>query len=79
MPAIARFVRDMARSNISDQNGSLVLDIKEADALGEYRFGHKLGKFVFCRNCGVFVAVLFETDGRMFGCGKFSLHWGKRY
>ena len=44
---------------ISDQNGSLVLDIKEADALGEYRFGHKLGKFVFCRNCGVFVAVLF--------------------
>ena len=52
---------------ISDQNGSLVLDIKEADALGEYRFGDKLGKFVFCRNCGVLVAVLFETDGRMFG------------
>ncbi len=51
---------------ISDPNGGLVIDVKEAKALGEYRFGHGLAKFLFCRNCGVFVAVLFETDGRVF-------------
>jgi hypothetical protein len=52
---------------ISDPNGSLVLDVKEAGALGEYQFGHKLAKFLFCRHCGVFVAVLFKTQDRIFG------------
>jgi hypothetical protein len=52
---------------ISDQNGSLELNIKQADALGEYRFGHNLAKFLFCRHCGVFVAALFETGDRIFG------------
>lgn len=51
---------------ISDPNGSLVIDVKESNALGEYRFGHGLAKFLFCRNCGVFVAVLFETEDRLF-------------
>ena len=52
---------------ISDPDGSLVLDIKEAAALGEYQFGHKLAKFIFCRNCGVYVAILFKTEGQIFG------------
>jgi hypothetical protein len=52
---------------ISDRNGSLVVNIKETDALGEHRFGHNLAKFLFCQYCGTFVAVLFETDGRIFG------------
>jgi len=51
---------------ISDPNGSLVLEVKEANALGEYRFGHELAKCLFCRHCGVFVAVLFETGDRTF-------------
>src|SRR5262245_46468838 len=52
---------------ISDPNGSLVVDVKEATALGEYQFAHKLATFLFCRNCGVLVAVLFKTDGQIFG------------
>jgi hypothetical protein len=52
---------------ISDPNGRLVVEIKEANALGEYQFGHKLAKFLFCRHCGVLVAVLFKTEDRIFG------------
>jgi hypothetical protein len=52
---------------ISDPDGSLVLDVKEATALGEYQFRHKLATFLFCRNCGVVVAVLFKTEDRIFG------------
>jgi len=52
---------------ISDRNGSLVVNVKEADALGEHRFGHELAKFLFCKSCGTFVVVLFEADGRTFG------------
>ena len=52
---------------ISDPNGSLVLDVKEPNALGEYQFGHELANFLYCRHCGVFVAVLFESGDRTFG------------
>lgn len=61
------FCRKHGALYVSDPNGSLVIDIKQTNALGEYRFGHGLAKFLFCRHCGVFVAVLFETQGRILG------------
>ncbi len=61
------FCQKHGASFISDPNGGLVIDVNDGNALGEYRFGHGLAKFVFCRHCGVFVAVLFETEGRTFG------------
>jgi hypothetical protein len=60
------FCQRHGASFISDPNGGLVIDVKDANALGEYRFGHGLAKFLLCRNCGVFVAVLFEIDDRTF-------------
>jgi hypothetical protein len=60
------FCQRHGASYISDPNGSLRLEVEKADALGTYRLGHGLAQFVFCRHCGVLVAVLFETEGRRF-------------
>lgn len=60
------FCQKHGASFISDPNGRLLIDVKESNALGEYRFGHGLAKFLFCRNCAVFVAVLFQSEGLTF-------------
>jgi hypothetical protein len=51
---------------ISDPEGSLVIESREADAIGRYMFGDGLAKFLLCTHCGVLVAVLFESEGRTF-------------
>ena len=60
------FCQRHGASYISDPNGSLRLEIDQVGALGTYRQGHGLAQFVFCLQCGVLVAVLFETEGKRF-------------
>ena len=47
---------------VSDPEGELVVTASDADALGRYRQGSGSAEFLFCRHCGVLVAVVFATD-----------------
>jgi hypothetical protein len=51
---------------ISDPEGSLLIEARQADALARYSFGHGLARFLLCAQCGVLVAVLFENEGRTY-------------
>lgn len=49
---------------LSDAAGSLAIEWREAP--GRYRHGSRNAEFLFCRQCGVLVAVTYEADGRTF-------------
>ncbi|WP_435608779.1 GFA family protein [Pseudomonas knackmussii] len=49
---------------ISDAGGSLAIEWREEP--GRYRHGSRNAEFLFCRQCGVLVAVTYEADGRTF-------------
>ena len=52
---------------VSDPEGKLSLLESSDGALGEYRQGSNTARFIFCRRCGVLVAVVFEQMSRVFG------------
>lgn len=43
---------------ISDPQGSIEIRVHDQTLLGRYRFGLALADFLFCRQCGVFMAAL---------------------
>ena len=51
---------------VSDPQGSLVIRIKDQHLSGRYRQGSGQAEFLFCRNCGVLVSVIYRNDGRLF-------------
>ena len=52
---------------VSDPEGELVVTASDAGALGRYRQGSESAEFLFCRHCGVLLAVVFATDEGMHG------------
>jgi hypothetical protein len=52
---------------VSDPDGSLLIEAESGDRVGRYRQGSKTADFVFCRGCGILVAVTFERDGSTLG------------
>lgn len=56
------FCRKHATRALSDNAGHIHLQIKDGGQLGRYRFGLKLGDYVFCKSCGVYVSAYME-DG----------------
>ena len=56
------FCRKHGAAWVSDPDGELCITELDADALGEYRQGAELARFLLCRNCGVLVAVMFEQE-----------------
>jgi len=52
---------------ISDPDGELVVTAADAEALGRYRQGSESAEFLFCRHCGVLVAVVFATGNGLRG------------
>jgi hypothetical protein len=52
---------------VSDPDGRLLIEVEDRDRLGRYRQGSKTADFVFCRGCGILVAVMFERDGSTLG------------
>ena len=56
----------MPRRN-SGPDGELVVTASGADALGRYRQGIESAEFLFCRHCGVLLAVVFASDEGMRG------------
>ena len=56
------FCRKHPTRALSDNAGHIALRVKDAGALGRYRFGLKVGDYVFCKNCAVYVSAYME-DG----------------
>lgn len=61
------FCQAHAAAWVSDPDGELVVTASDADALDRYRQGSESAEFLFCRHCGVLVAVVFATDDGMRG------------
>lgn len=58
------FCQKHGAAYISDAAGSLTIEWREEP--GRYRHGSRSAEFLFCRQCGVLVAVTHEADGRLF-------------
>ena len=61
------FCQAHAAAWVSDPDGELVVTASGADALGRYRQGSESAEFLFCRHCGVLLAVVFASDEGMRG------------
>lgn len=53
--------------HVSDPAGRLMIEVGPVAALGRYQQGSDSADFLFCRDCGVLVAVVFEGDAGMLG------------
>jgi hypothetical protein len=62
-----RFCRSHDAATTSDPAGRLALQVREADALGRYRFGLKTADFLLCRHCGVYLGAQVRTCQGAFG------------
>jgi hypothetical protein len=51
----------------SDPAGLLVVAVRQPEQLQRYRFALGITDFLVCRTCGVYVAAVMETDGRVLG------------
>jgi hypothetical protein len=61
------FCQAHAAAWVSDPDGELVITAADAGALGRYRQGSESAEFLFCRHCGVLLAVVSATDEGMRG------------
>ena len=62
-----RFCRAHDALSTSDPTGSLEFTANDPDLLNRYRFGLRTADFLLCRECGVYVGALIETDQGQFG------------
>lgn len=60
------FCRKHNASYVSDPNGSLRYHVKHPNSLGKYRQGSETADFLFCRDCGVLVGVLYQEQERLY-------------
>ena len=60
------FCRKHGAGFISDVHGSLLIKTKDESQLGKYQQGNCVADFLFCKKCGVFVAVTFKSDGHLY-------------
>jgi hypothetical protein len=61
------FCRAHDALSTSDPNGSLEFTVKNPDLLSRYRFGLRTADFLLCRECGVYIGALIETEQGRFG------------
>lgn len=61
------FCRKHQAAFISDPNGSLTIQINNANNVSRYRQGSGQAEFLICRTCGVLVAVLLNDNGHLYG------------
>ncbi|MGA9853768.1 MAG: aldehyde-activating protein [Gammaproteobacteria bacterium] len=55
------FCRRHNAAYVSDPQGSLAIRIKDVNLSAKYRQGSGQGEFLFCRNCGVLVSVIYRN------------------
>jgi hypothetical protein len=61
------FCQKHGSAAISDKDGTLSIKIKDLQQLSRFRQGSKLAEFLICKICGVFVAVCFDDNGKIYG------------
>ncbi len=62
-----KFCRASDALSTSDPAGSLEFTASDPDLLNRYRFGLRTADFLLCRECGVYIGALIETDHGQFG------------
>lgn len=62
-----RFCRAHDALSTSDPNGELRFVSEDSSQLQRYRFALKTADFLLCRNCGVYIGAVIETDSGRFG------------
>ena len=55
---------------ISDPQGALAIQVKDAGKLTRYRQGSGQAEFLLCAECGVLAAVVYEQGGRRYGAAN---------
>ena len=61
------FCRAHDALSTSDPTGKLRFSASDAGKLGRYRFGLRTADFLLCRECGVYIGAIIETDNGDFG------------
>ena len=54
-------------SYVFDSDASLLIEATVKDAVGEYRQGLEIARFLVCRRCGVLIAALFDDEAGSYG------------
>ena len=62
-----RFCRAHDALSASDPNGFIEFTVADPKQLNRYRFGLKTADFLLCRECGVYIGALIETENGQFG------------
>lgn len=60
------FCRKHGAAYISDPQGAVRIQVKDAQQLGRYRQGSGIAECLICRNCGVLVGVVYDDNGRLY-------------
>ncbi len=60
------FCKKHGAAYLSDPGGSVRIHIKDEHSSGKYRQGNELAEFLYCRNCAVLIAALYENNGRLY-------------
>jgi hypothetical protein len=61
------FCRSHGALSTSDPRGRLEFRADDPDLLQRYRFALKTADFLLCRNCGVYLGAVIESDAGRFG------------
>ena len=61
------FCRTHDALSTSDPGGNMSFTAAKPELLQKYRFGLMTADFLLCRECGVYIGALIETDGKAFG------------
>jgi len=61
------FCRAHDALSASDPSGSLEFTAKDSERLNRYRFGLKTADFLLCRECGVYIGALIDTEQGQYG------------
>jgi hypothetical protein len=67
------FCRKHGAAYISDAQGSLAIRIRERVASGKYRQAGGNADFLVCKNCGVLVAVCYQSAARLYAAVNVSI------
>lgn len=61
------FCRAHDALSASDPSGSLEFTAKSPELVNRYRFGLKTADFLLCRQCGVYIGAVIETEQGQYG------------
>ena len=62
-----RFCRAHDALSASTPDADIRFTATNSDMLQKYRFGLRTADFLLCRECGVYIGAVIETDGGAFG------------